>query len=119
MPLYRIKCDACKREDDVYRSLATYDDLPECCGAAMHRVICAPMVIADLAPYQAVAVDKATGKPPLIEGRAQHRAFLRRNGYVEIGNEMPDMSKRPIEGDFNVRQELAAAVHEVLPRHRA
>lgn len=47
----------------------------------------APMVMPDLAEYRAVAVDKDTGKRPVIGGRRQHREFLSRNGYVEIGND--------------------------------
>jgi hypothetical protein len=49
----------------------------------------APMVMGDLPEYRAVAADKSTGKRPMIGGRRQHREFLQRNGYVEIGNEMP------------------------------
>jgi len=48
-----------------------------------------PMIVSDLKDYRAVAVDKATGKRPVIGGRRQHREFLKSNGYFEIGNEMP------------------------------
>ena len=116
MPLYRVKCDTCGDVDDIFRSLAKIDDLPECCGVTMHRVICAPMVIADIQPYQAMAIDVATGKPPVITSRSAHRDYLRRNNYVEVGNDMPDQSKRKIEGDFNVRDELRAATREVLSK---
>ena len=34
----------------------------------------------DLEPYQAVTGD-------IIQGRRQHREFMRNNGYVEVGNE--------------------------------
>ena len=120
MPLYQIICDDCGSEQEVYRSIATMNDLPECCETPMRRKVCAPMVISDIQPYQAVAVDVATGKPPVITSRSQHRAFLKRNGYVEVGNEMPDMSKpRKVEGDFNVRQALREAVREVLPKYTA
>jgi hypothetical protein len=120
MPMYAMLCDSCGNEQDIYRSLAQIDhELPTCCGQAMRRKICAPMVIADIAPYQAMAVDVATGKPPVIGSRSAHRDFLKRNGYIEVGNEMPDISKRRQQGDFNVRQELREAVREVLPRHIA
>lgn len=46
-------------------------------------------VIRDIEPYRAVATDIATGRPPEIMGRAQHREFLKRNNYNEVGNEMP------------------------------
>jgi hypothetical protein len=47
-----------------------------------------PTIISDIEPYRAVASDIACdGKRPLIGGRRQHREFLSRNGYVEVGNE--------------------------------
>ena len=120
MPIYRMRCEECCSEQDIFRTVAQIDhDLPLCCGKTTARRPMPAMVIADISPYQAVAVDVATGKPPVITSRSAHRDFLRRNNYVEVGNEMPDMSKRQVEGDFNVRRELADATHEVLSRHRA
>lgn len=46
-----------------------------------------PMVISDIDPYRSVAADKATGTRQVIGGRRQHREFLSRNGYREVGNE--------------------------------
>ena len=46
-------------------------------------------IISDLSDYQAVATDIATGKPPMVTSRSQHREFLKRNGYQEMGNETP------------------------------
>ena len=117
MPRYRVMCDTCASEEDIFRSLARIDDLPDCCGATMHRKICAPMVIADIQPYQSMGIDVATGKAPVITSRSEHRAYLRRNGYVEVGNEMPNMAARKIDGDFNVRAELAQATKQVLPKY--
>ena len=116
MPLYSVFCESCGKEEDIFRPLARFDELPSCCGARVKRKICAPMVIADIQPYQAMAVDKATGKAPVINSRREHRDFLRRNGYVEIGNEMPKQEKKETKGDFNVRSELRQAVKEVLPQ---
>lgn len=47
----------------------------------------APMVMRDIDTYQAMGVDIATGKPPVIGSRSQHRDYLRRNNYQEVGNE--------------------------------
>ena len=119
MPIYTMLCDECGAEQDIFRSVARIDaDLPQCHGV-MRRKVCAPMVIADIQPYQAMGVDVATGDAPMITSRSKHRDYLKRNGYVELGNDMPDMSKRELKGDFNVRAELAQAVKEVLPRHQA
>ena len=45
-----------------------------------------PSILRDIEPYRSIAVDVATGARALIGGRAQHREFLRRNSYVEVGN---------------------------------
>lgn len=114
MPLYRLICDTCANEQDVFRKVAQMDDLlPVCCDAAMRRKVCAPFVQGDQAPYQAVAVDVATGSAPRIDGRAQHREFLRRNGYHEVGNDIPK-ARTEVQGDFNVRRELTEAARAVL-----
>ncbi len=46
-------------------------------------------IMRDLEPYRAAAADKATGTRPTIGGRRQHREFLARNGYVELGTAEP------------------------------
>lgn len=115
MPMYRLICDTCEREEDVYRRIAQMDDLlPLCCDVSMRRKVCAPFVQGDTAGYQAVAIDHKTGRAPRIEGRAQHREFLRRNGYVEVGNEKLPPPPAEVRGDFNVRRELAEATRSVL-----
>ena len=120
MPIYAMKCDTCGNEDDIYRTVATMDDnLPQCCGAEMRRKICVPFVSCDIEPYQAMAVDVATGEKPIINSRRQHREYLQRNGYVEVGNEMPDFGPKEIEGDFDSSKELTQATREVLARHNA
>lgn len=55
-----------------------------------------PSIIRDLEPYRAAGADVACGgKRPMISGRRQHREFLARNGYVEVGNDNPT---RPTDG---------------------
>lgn len=47
-----------------------------------------PHIIRDIEPYRTVAADVANeGKRSVIGSRSRHRAFLRDNGYVEVGNE--------------------------------
>jgi hypothetical protein len=50
------------------------------------------MVMPDLTPYINVH-----GQP--VEGRRQHREFLRQHGYIEVGNEKP----KPFKPDFKPR----------------
>jgi hypothetical protein len=117
MPMYRMGCNDCGAEHDVFRTIARIDaDLPECCGATMHRRICAPTVVADIAPYQAMGVDVATGRAPVIGSRSAHRDYLKRNGYIEVGNEQPKL-RTEVHGDFDNRAELRQAVREVLPKY--
>ncbi len=63
------------------------EDWPE--GCRLHfRATVGPQIIKDIEPYQAVGGDVAIGgKIPKIGGRRQHREYLKRNGYVEVGNE--------------------------------
>jgi len=118
MPIYAMKCDSCGHEQDIYRTVARMDeDLPVCCGVTMHRVICAPFVQPDLSAYKAIAVDQRSGQAPVIEGRKQHREFLKANGYVEVGNEAP-VKRQELVGDFNVRKELTQATREELAKRR-
>lgn len=45
-------------------------------------------VIRDIEPYRAMSADVGKGgKRPIIGSRSEHRDFLRRNGYTEIGND--------------------------------
>lgn len=53
-------------------------------------------IIRDIEPYRAVGSDVASdNKRPVITGRRQHREYLARNGYVEVGNEKPVSGERP------------------------
>jgi len=110
MPLYDIQCGHCGHTEEIFRSLDEYDALPDHCGSRMVRMISAPRVMSDIEPYQAVASDIATGKPPHISSRSQHREFLKRNGYVELGNEMPKSRKAP-EPD---RMEIGRTIKRVM-----
>lgn len=71
------------------------------------------MIMPDIKPYQAMATDIATGTAPVIKSRSEHRDYLRRNGYIEIGNEKPK-GRTEIRGDFNVRRELTQAAREAF-----
>lgn len=119
MPIYTVRCAACARETDLYRTVAERDrDLPECCGAHMARKVVAPYVAPDIAPYRAVAVDVATGSAPVINSRSAHRDFLKRNGYVEVGNERVGRKPGEVRGDFNLRGDLTQATREVMGKQQ-
>lgn len=46
-------------------------------------------IIRDIEPYRAIAADTDGTLRPLIKGRRQHREFIRRNNYTEVGNDVP------------------------------
>ena len=91
MPMYTVRCSKCGTVDDIYRSLSEWEDLPSCCGKTVERQISAPHIISDIETYKAVGFDVVTGEAPVIRSRSEHRDYLKRNGYVELGNEkLPD-----------------------------
>jgi hypothetical protein len=49
-----------------------------------------PALIKDIEGYRAMGADVACGgKRPWINSRSEHRDYIRRNNYVETGNETP------------------------------
>ena len=87
MPTYVYSCPICRKRQEAVRRIAERDDAPRCCGGVLtERRITATMVSV-FSPYQAIAADKESGERPLIRTRAEHEAFLRRNGYEEVGND--------------------------------
>lgn len=110
MPIYGVKCNTCGKEDDIFRSLANYDDLPECCGIRMERVLSAPMVIADIQPY----ISMKTGE--VIKSRSHHRDHLKSHGLIEVGNETAKKKTSYLETKQQketLRSEIAARLDTI------
>lgn len=82
------------RETFVYRN---GELVPRHLAAPLNRSDSAPMIMGDLAPYRSAAADKGTGKREIIGGRRQHREFLARNGYTEVGNERMAIRKEELQ----------------------
>lgn len=105
MPLYRYFCKICRARRDEFRKIDARDDAPTCHDRRMQRLIM-PTMVATFAPYTTVAYDKETGKRMKIRTQDEHRAFLARNGYEEVGN---DQSMAPLpteEVAYQRRQKL-------------
>jgi hypothetical protein len=83
--------------------------VPKSAAAPRAAAAAGPQIISDLAPYRSAAIDIATGRRALIGGRAQHREFLRRNNYVEVGNEL----MAPRRAELN-RSERIADIRRAL-----
>lgn len=87
MPLYRYAC-TCGKQYDEFRKIADRHDSPLCvCGELTKLRIMPTSVQADNTDYVSLAIDKETGKHVHIGSKRQHREFLARNDYVEVGND--------------------------------
>lgn len=85
MPIYTYSCQKCTAYLDEFRKIDSRDDAPHCCGGTMQRIIVPSMVTPDIKSYRTVAFDKETGKKVTIDSRKQHREFLKRNDFIEVG----------------------------------
>ena len=84
MPIYVYACPKCGKQTDEFRKIADRHNAPECHGLMEFRIMPAA-VYGDNTDYRAAAIDKETGKRPMITSKKAHREFLARNDYVEIG----------------------------------
>lgn len=107
MPIYRIRCIECGRGDEVFRKVADYNDLPECCGKVMSRVIVPPMVAGDIEPYRSMIDGR------IINSRSEHRAHLKAHGCIEVGNEKQP-TPRPMTAPPGLKETLIGVANEKL-----
>jgi hypothetical protein len=113
MPSYTAECGICGDLQDYVQTIDRHADTPECCGKKMRQVIGPPQIVKDIEPYRAVAAD-IDGRAPIIKSRREHREFLKRNGYVEIGNDVPKPKKyEPLDKPGN---DIKRAIKEVMSR---
>lgn len=75
-------------------------------------------VMPDIEPYQAMAVDVATGIAPVIKSRSEHREYLKRNGLVEIGNEVEAHLKQRERKELPRDPRLKQRLIEVAQKYR-
>jgi len=98
MPLYEINCPCCGKRDEVFRAVRDYNDLPECCGLKMVRVLSAPQVMPDIQGYKSMQTGEWIGS------RSTHKKHLKQHGLIEVGNEQP----KPVvkKKDDSIKREL-------------
>lgn len=96
MPTYVYRCDSCGTTCEAYRTVAERGNAPLCCGGVpMRQKITASYHISPtFQPYRAVGEEY--GRP--IRSKREHREYLRKHGYVEIGND-PSMAPPPRDPD--------------------
>lgn len=77
-PLYEAVCLQCGKLHNYVRKVADYLDTPACCGEpSSKRILSAPMMKADIAPWDAYE-SPATGKT--ITSYAQRREDMKASG---------------------------------------
>jgi transcription elongation factor Elf1 len=111
MPTYQWDCPGCGESRDVIAAVKDRQRQQVCeCGRLMTRTIVPSQVMPDIAPYMAVSGDRMG---QMIRTRQEHKAFLRRNKFIEVGNE----PIRPIKNDFRPRKgEIARELKSVIPQ---
>ena len=89
-------------------------DWPHNCSSHWDKAATGTQIIRDIDPYVSVAANKATGNRQMVGGRRQHREFLKRNGYTEVGN---DASMRrpppPAKLDLVTKAEIVRAIKQI------
>lgn len=108
MPIYSIYCSKCGHEEDVFRSVKNYDDLPDHCGTKMGRQIVAPMVSTDIEPYRSM-VDGS-----MITSRSQHKEHLKKHQLVEVGNETKYLKPKPKTPPPGLKETIIQVANEKL-----
>ena len=97
MPMYEFQCLTCMRKETVFRKIDNRDDDPPecaCDGVAynMQRIVFPHQFVqGDIEPYRAMGPDS-----PWISSRSEHREYLHKHGYEEVGN---DSSWAPSDED--------------------
>lgn len=88
MPTYAYSCLECGKGQEAFRTIAERHDAPKCLrcyGKTELRIV--PTMVAVFNAYMPVAGEKEGGERRPIRTKAEHEAFLRRNGYEEVGND--------------------------------
>ena len=73
-------------------------------------------IIKDIDPYRTVAADKETGKRANVGSRSEHREFLKRNGYIEVGNELNNAKPKPQQIQTVTGREIRQAIDQLRSR---
>lgn len=118
--IYDYECERCKATHSISCSWRNHVAHPPCpkCDAPMTQVLQPALTImGDIEPYRAVTGDKMG---QIIGSRKEHKAYLKRNKLVEVGNDpIKDTSKfRKTVTRKEIREELRKVVPQVLAKHR-
>jgi hypothetical protein len=85
VPIFSYACTHCGSKAEAFRSISERHDGPACHG--IMPLVITPTFVKVFSPYTTVAWDKEAGKTMRIRSQDEHRAFLSRNGFVEVGDD--------------------------------
>lgn len=75
-----------------------------------------PLIMRDIEPYRAAGADIETGARPMITSRSQHRDYLRRNNYVEVGNEYVPPAPKAEPTKAEIAKDVKRAIEQTGAR---
>lgn len=111
MPLYTIQCLTCGREDNIFRKLSEYDNLPycKCNDAVMVRKVTAPLVISEFQSY----ISPATGRE--ITSRAAREDDLKRSGtFLHESGVEKDIARNKLAADEKAFAPVSSAIDNIV-----
>lgn len=87
---------------------------PHNCTSHWDKSAAGPQIVRDIDPYVSSAANKHSGKRELVGGRRQHREFLKRNDYVEVGNDSSLFKPpQPQKLDLVTKREIVQAIKQI------
>ena len=101
MPLYDIRCNKCGKIEEIYRSISEIENLPLCCSVRTERMMSAPHIVSEERNYKPYLGKNGR----LIDGKKQHREYLKENGFIEVSGEQKHLDK--IKSDKKVASKKA------------
>ena len=110
MPMYATKCNICEKQDAVFRKIDERDEnLPLCCGETVRRILVAPAIHADIAPYL------SPNGQYMVNSRQQRREDLKRSNSIgwEPGLDQ-DIARNRVHQQEKAFMPLAKAVDETV-----
>jgi hypothetical protein len=93
--LYEYLCSTCGKTIEAVRTVANRNRAPRHCGKATKRQFTPSVhIVPNFQPYRVVGEERGL----VINSRQEHRDYLRRHGYAEVGND-PSFAPPPHDPD--------------------
>lgn len=99
MPTYAWRCNSCGREFEIWSKIAERDEPQQHCAVPATRILNAPMVAPLFEAYRSVGRGR-----PWIRTKQEHKDYLRREGYEEVGNDSSVAPPKMSDDEFRHQQ---------------